>query len=196
MKDSILLLQDLIAGFMYAILIFTTFLGYVEGYDLYQQTHSFGAPVLLFTALALCTVFYPSQYKDSSKGDAVQIVAAYAGLGIGSWLGYQLGYFHVSEVPQPYSIAVPTFSWCVMAFLRFTTGVAVLACLHTVTRWCSIRFYSYIYGLNEPDKSHPGVMTAYKFTTYASVGVGAALLAPLVHLQLGIHRPALFHEVL
>lgn len=188
--------QDLIAGFFYAILIFLAFVGYLEGYDLYQQTHPFAAPVLLFTALALCTVCYPSNYKDSSKGDAVQIVAALTGVGIGSWLGYQLGYFHESEMSQPYSIALPTVSWCGLALLRLATGAGVLALLYVVTRWCSIRFYSYMYGLDGPDKTFPGVMTAYKFTTYTVVGTGISLFAPLIHLYLGIARPAVFREVL
>ncbi|CAG5114580.1 unnamed protein product [Candidula unifasciata] len=187
---------DLLVGFVYALAIFFTFLGYVEGYDLYQQTHPFSGPVLLFTGLTMCTVLYPTHHKNSSKADAVQIVAAYTGFAIGNWLGYQLGYMQESDISKPYSIAVPTLSWCFVSLLRFITGVAVIGFLHTVTRWWSIRFFSYIYGLGEPDKTHPGVMMAYKFTTYATVGSGAALFAPLLHLRLGIHRPALFYEVL
>lgn len=192
----IFLFQDLVVGCAYALVIFFTFLGYVEGYDLYQQTHPFSGPVLLFTGLTMCTVLYPTHHKNSSKADAVQIVAAYTGYAIGNWLGYQLGYMHESDISKPYSIAMPTLCWCFASLLRFIVGVAVIAFLHTATRWWSIRFYSYIYGLDEPDKTHPGVMIAYKFTTYAIVGSGASLFAPLLQLQLGIHRPALFYEVL
>ncbi|CAG5130686.1 unnamed protein product [Candidula unifasciata] len=189
-------LLDLLVGFVYALLISLIFLGCVEEYDLYQQTHPFAVPVVLFTALALCTVCYPSSYKDSSKGDAVQIVAALTGVGIGSWIGYHLGYFHESEMFPPYSITIPTLSACVMAFARFVTGVAVLALIYVVIRSLSIRFYSYMYGLDKPDKTFPSVMTAYKFTTYTVVGIGITFFAPLIHLYFGIHRPSSFYEVL
>lgn len=193
---SIFVFQDLLVGFLYALLISLIFLGCVEEYDLYQQTHPFAVPVVLFTALALCTICYPSNYKNSSKGDAVQIVAALTGVGIGSWIGYHLGYFHESEMLQPYSLTIPTLNACGMALLRFLTGVLLLALIYIVARGLSIRFYSYMYGLDKPDKTCPSVMTAYKFTTYTLVGMGITFFAPVVHLYLGIHRPLAFYEVL
>ncbi|CAL1546044.1 unnamed protein product [Lymnaea stagnalis] len=186
---------DLLAGFVYALLIFFSFMKYVEGYDLYQQTHLIAAPVVLLTSLALCTVCYPSTYKSSCKGDAVQIVAALAGVGLGQWMNYQLGFSQESDSTGPYAIMFPTWGWVGMALLRFVSGVFIIFLMQTFARFLSIRFFSYVYGLDKPDKTFPGVMTAYKFTTYCFVGSGITFFIPIIHLYFGIHRPSIFLEV-
>ncbi|GFO14692.1 sphingosine-1-phosphate phosphatase 1 [Plakobranchus ocellatus] len=187
---------DLLAGFVYSVLIFFTFLRYVEDYDYYQQTHPFAVPAVLAAALMLCTVCYPDSHKNSSKGDAVQIVAALAGTAMGAWLGYHLGYMHEPEIRGPYSLQAPTLMWLGLSVLRFLSGLAVVAVVYVGIRWASIRAFSRLYGLDRPDKTHPSVMTCYKFTTYSAVGMAISILVPIVHMQLGIQRPSLFYEVL
>lgn len=187
---------DLLAGFLYSLLIFLTFLRYVEDYDFYQQTHPFAVPAVMAAALMLCTVCYPDSHKNSSKGDAVQIVAALAGVTMGAWLGYYLGYMHEPQHQGPYSVEMPTLSWLGFSLLRFLSGLAMIALVYLGTRLASLHIFSWLYGLDRPDKTHPLVMTSYKFTTYSIVGFAISLIIPLIHLQLGIHRPSLFYEVL
>ncbi|KAH9500849.1 Sphingosine-1-phosphate phosphatase 1 [Bulinus truncatus] len=117
---------DLLAGFVYAILIFFSFIKYVEDFDAYHQTHLFASVIVLFTGLALCTVCYPTNFKSSSKGDAVQIVASLTGVAIGMWLCYQLGYSHDTGLTGPYSISYPSWEWAIMSLIRFVTGVLVI----------------------------------------------------------------------
>lgn len=162
---------------------------------MYQQTNITAAPVMLLMSLALCTVCYPSNYKNSSKGDAIQIVASLTGVGIGQWFSYQLGLTQAPELLGPYTIEMPTLMWFWMALVRFVTGGAVLALIYLVTRWLSIRFFSSIFGLDKPDKTFPSVMIAYKFTTYCLVGAGISFIVPVFHLYFGIHRPAIFYEL-
>ena len=184
------------AGFVYSVLIFFTFLRYVEDYDYYQQTHPFAVPAVIAAALMLCTVCYPDSHKNSSKGDAVQIVAALSGTTMGAWLGYYLGYMQEPLLRGPYTLDAPTLGWLGLSLLRFFSGLAVVAVVYLATRLASIRAFSWLYGLDRPDKTHPPVMTSYKFTTYSIVGVTISFLVPVIHLQLGIHRPSIFYEVL
>ncbi|RUS76479.1 hypothetical protein EGW08_015763 [Elysia chlorotica] len=187
---------DLLAGFLYSVLIFFTFLRYVEDYDYYQQTHPFAVPAVLAAGFMLCTVCYPDSHKNSSKGDAVQIVAALAGTTIGAWLGYHLGYMHEPQAQGPYSLELPSLLWLGMSMLRFFSGLAMVAVVYLSIRFASIRGFSWLYGLDRPDKTNPSVMTSYKFTTYSAVGAAISFLIPVIHLQLGIHRQSLFYEVL
>ncbi|KAK7008905.1 sphingosine-1-phosphate phosphatase 1 [Biomphalaria glabrata] len=186
---------DLLAGCLYAILIFFSFTKYVEDFDVYHQTHLFASLIVLFTGLALCTVCYPSNFKSSSKGDAVQIVASLTGVAIGMWLCFQLGYSQQTGAEGPYSITSPTLTWVGMASLRFITGVCIIFGVHSVTRIVTIQLFSSFFGLEKPDKTHPSVMTGYKFTTYCMVGICISFFVPVIHMYFGIHRPAVFLEM-
>ena len=189
-------LQDLLVGTLSALLIFFTFIRYIKDYDLYLQTQPFAAIVLLVTALALCTVCYPSDCKFTSKGDAVQIVSAVAGCNIGCWVGVQMGWMAEPEVLSPYVMSAPTLAWVGMATLRFVTGLAIVLSIYLVLKWSTIRFFSYLQGLEVPDKTNITVCTNYKFVTYGTVGFVISIVVPMIHQYFGIHRPAVFTEVL
>lgn len=195
-KVSFFSLQDLIVGTVLSIVLFLSFIRYIEDYDIYQQTHRFAPIMITMTALLLCTVFYPSNSKISSKGDAVQIVSAMAGVSLGSWMLYQYDYMQQPQDLKPYAIATPTLGWLAMSLVRFLFGLVVLGISYLTLKKITVQGFSNLYGLDHPDKSNPSVLTAYKFTTYFTLGFLISYSVPVMYTWFGIERASFFSEVL
>lgn len=171
---------------------------YLLDFDTYQQTATLAPIVTFVTSLSLCTIFYPSSKdgKNSAKGDAVQIVAVTAGVSLATWLNYQLGYTTEPGQNGLYQIAYPTLSFIIVSILRLLVGGIILGVILFVMKKSSVLFFSYIFGLEKPDKKHPYVETGYKFVTYYILGIAIMFFIPIVHNWFGIGRPALYKEVL
>ncbi|XP_046371182.2 sphingosine-1-phosphate phosphatase 2-like [Haliotis rufescens] len=187
---------DVLVGFLFSVVIIIVATPYFKEFDTFQQTHPSAPFVLFTTGLALCTVCYPGNDQHSAKGDAVGTVAVTVGLSYGVWLNHHLGLTSPPEVTPPYAIASPTVAWLALSMIRLFSGAFVLALVREVVTTVSIKAFSYFFGLEKPDKSHPTVQTAYKFVTYFSLGVCVLWAVPYVHKIMGICRSNFYFEVL
>lgn len=166
---------------------------------MFQQSHPVAPLVILGISVALSTVCYPCA-KDrferySTKGDGVQIVAVIAGVTLGTWINYQYGFTVDKGQVYQAQIVFPTVTMVTESLLRFVIGIAILATIYVTMKYSSIRFFSYIFNLDKPNKRHPSVETAYKFCTYYTLGVAIIFLVPYIHFLLGLGRSAYFNEV-
>ncbi|KAK7110830.1 sphingosine-1-phosphate phosphatase 2-like [Littorina saxatilis] len=187
---------DLVCGIVCALAVYAGFSPLMARYDLYQQTHLLAPLVLVVTSLALCTVCYPSPNKGA-KGNAVTITAVVVGLGIGSWLNYQLGFSEVAlNKPQRMPVSAPTLAWLGVALLQLGVGVGAVFAVKVVVRGVTVRVFSAMFGLDKVDTEHPGVFVGYKYTTYMCLGLTISFLAPLIFTALGFGRPGYYQEVL
>jgi len=164
---------------------------------MFQQSHPIAPLVILGFSVALSTVCYPSQSKvsNTTKGDAVQIVAVSAGVTLGTWINYQYGFTVDKGQLFQAQIVFPTLIMIGESILRMVIGVVILGALRSLVKNTSIKFFSYIFNLDKPNKKHPYVEIAYKFVTYYVLGFGIVFLVPYAHFLLGLGRSAYFNEV-
>ena len=170
---------------------------YMKEFDIFLQSHPIAPLLVLGFCVALCTVFYPTQSKvsNTTKGDAVQIVAVTAGGTLGTWINYQYGFTVDKSQLFQAEVFFPTLTMIGESILRMVIGVVILGALRSLVKNLSIKFFSYIFNLDKPNKKHPYVETAYKFVTYYVVGFGIISLVPYTHFLLGLGRSAYFNEV-
>jgi fructose-specific phosphotransferase system IIC component len=188
-------LQDLLAGIVIALGVYVVACPLMGRVDLYQQTNTLAPLTLVAASLALCTVCYPSQHKSAARKDAITITAVMVGLGMGSWLNYQLGYSVMVPKPARLPVALPSLWWLLTSLLQFAVGIVVVFALKVVVKKLTVRFFSAWYGLDKPDSKHPSVLVAYNYTTYACLGLAISFIDPLLFTALGFGRPAYYTEV-
>lgn len=188
---------DIICGVAISLVIVFITAPHLKEYDLFQQSHPVAPLVVLGFGVALCTVCYPKRDKvtNTTKGDAVQIVAVSAGVTLGTWINYQYGFTVDKGQVFQAQMVFPTVTMVAESFLRMVIGVLILGFLRSLIKTPSIKFFSYVFNLDKPNKNHPSVETAYKFVTYYVLGFGITFLVPYTHFLLGLGRSAYFNEV-
>lgn len=188
---------DLASGVIATFVIMLLTVPYVKEFDMFQQSNPIAPLVVLVFTVALCTVCYPNlaEVSNTTKGDAVQIVSVAAGVTLGTLINYQYGFTVDKGQLFQAQIVFPTLTMIGESILRMVIGVVILAALHSLVKYPSIKFFSYIFNLDKPNKKHPSVETAYKFVTTYMVGFGLICLVPYIHFLLGLGRSAYFNEV-
>ncbi|XP_060085856.1 sphingosine-1-phosphate phosphatase 2-like [Ylistrum balloti] len=194
---------DILVGIVLSLAVIALTIPYVGDFDWYQQTHPFAPLVIFISSLAMCTVFYPSsktgdEYTYNTRGDAVQIVAVLAGVGLGAWTNLHLGFTNVidNNADLPYELELPTLKVIAMSVMRFFVGTVILFSMQFLMKIPLVRIFSYIQGLEKPDKKHPQVEVGYKFVMFYCLGMAISFIIPFVHCMFGLDRPAFYTEVL
>jgi hypothetical protein len=169
----------------------------MKEFDMFQQSHPIAPLVVLGFCVVQSTVCYPNQSKlsNTTKGDAVQISSVLGGVTLGTWINYQYGFTVDKGQLFQAQIVFPTLTMIGESILRMVIGIVILGALRSLVKNLSIKFFSYIFNLDKPNKKHPYVETAYKFVTYYVVGFGIISLVPYTHFLLGLGRSAYFNEV-
>ncbi|XP_033761764.1 sphingosine-1-phosphate phosphatase 2-like [Pecten maximus] len=193
---------DILVGIVMSLVIIILTTPYVDDFDWYQQTHPFAPLVIFISSLAMCTVFYPSSktgdvYTYNTRGDAVQIVAVLAGVGLGAWTNLHLGFTNVvnNKAEMPFEVELPTLKIIAMSVMRFFVGTVILFSMQFIIKSPLVRFFSYMLGLEKPDKKHPQVEVGYKFVMFYCLGMAISFIIPFVHCMFGLDRPAFYTEV-
>lgn len=173
---------------------------YLADLDWYQQTHPFSPAVILISSLALCTVFYPSSkredvYSYNTRGDAVQIVAILAGVALGAWINYHLGFTTVVQSDVPFVVELPSWKVFALSVLRFFVGTVIVMLIQFTLKGPLVKFFSYMVGLEKPDKRHQQVEVGYKFVLFYLLGMAISFFIPFVHCMFGLDRPSFYTEV-
>ncbi|XP_021340801.1 sphingosine-1-phosphate phosphatase 2-like [Mizuhopecten yessoensis] len=193
---------DILAGVVFSLVVIVLTTPYVADFDWYQQTHPFAPLVIFISSLAMCTVFYPSSktgdvYTYNTRGDAVQIVAVLAGVGLGAWTNLHLGFTNVDDNKTDllYEVELPTLKIFAISVLRFFVGTVILFTMQYLLKSPLVRFFSYMLGLEKPEKKNPQVEVGYKFVMFYCLGMAISFFIPFVHCMFGLDRPAFYAEV-
>lgn len=194
---------DILAGIVMSLTVIVLTTPYVADFDWYQQTHPFAPMVIFISSLAMCTVFYPSSktgdvYTYNTRGDAVQIVAVLAGVGLGAWFNLHLGFTSVVDNKEaiPYEVELPTLKVFALSVMRFFVGTVILFTMQFLLKPPLVKFFSYMLGLEKPEKKHPQVEVGYKFVMFYCLGMAISFIIPFVHCMFGLDRPAFYTEVI
>lgn len=182
---------DVIAGFLFSLLILLIFGPALDTIDTFNQTHPY-APVLIVSLhLGLGLFSFTLDTWSTSRGDTAQILGSGAGIALASHLNYRLGLLPdppVSMLPlHPPAFTVSMIGLCV---LRFLLGVIILLATRAIMKALTIPLVCWIFGIPSNDvrkaRQHMEVELPYRYIVYGTVGFNALFLVPFVLAHIGL----------
>jgi len=194
-----LLMQDVIVGLLYVAALMVVFLPYLGVIDQFLLYSPYAPVVCTVVPLLLCIV-YPAQNNwSTARGDTVLMVSAGSGVALGHWMSFQYGFMRKANLPPPYDIIPPTWTWAGLVVLRMLTGVSVLLFLRQTVAFVVYRVACYVARVDHRDRVASrqcfAVELPYKFVTYATISIGMVYAAPAMFRALGIERETFFTEI-
>ncbi|XP_063295017.1 sphingosine-1-phosphate phosphatase 1 [Pelobates fuscus] len=183
---------DVIAGFLYAILIIIVFHPLFEIIDTFNITYKYAPFAIIGLHLAMGIFSFTLDTWSTSRGDTAQILGSGAGIACGSHVNYMLGLMLEPSpdllplIPPP--ITVTLFG---KALLRFLIGVVVLLVIRAAMKKISIPLACKVFGIPCHDirkaRQRMEVELPYRYITYGSVGFGAMFVVPYLFTWIGLH---------
>lgn len=189
--------QDVLVGCLISFIVAGFVLPFKNEIDWFIQT-SPTSPVLMFLlCLAFSTVLYPApEIGNQTRPDCVKVIAALTGCLMGQWGNYFNGMSQAIPPEGLFEVYLPSLKTIACAILRFMIGVITVALVKTVVQTISVKFLSYIFGLEKADRHHPKIQVPYRFITYMAVGIIISWTVPILHNKFGLGRPFYYMEVL
>jgi len=190
---------DVIAGLLFISFLMAVVLPYLGAIDNFL-IHSMYAPIICIVLPITMCLMYPTPNRwSTARGDTTLIVSSAAGVTLGHWLSYQLGFMQKSTSPPPYDIIPPTWTWAGLIVLRMSIGVSVLLVVRYVVGTVVFRIVCLVMHVDHRDRAAAKqlwrVDLPYKFVTYATLSVGMVYAAPVMFRALGIERETFFTEI-
>lgn len=182
---------------MISLVVAAFVLPFTKEIDWFIQTNP-ASPVLIFLlCLAFSTILYPApEIGNNTRPDCVKVIATVTGCLLGIWGNYFYGMSQAVPVEGLYEIYMPSLKIVACAILRFMIGVLTVALVKTVVQTVSVKFLSYICGLEKADRHHPKIQVPYRFITYMALGIIISWTVPILHHKFGLGRPNYYVEVL
>lgn len=192
-------MQDVLVGLLYVMVLMIVFLPYLGAIDQFLLYSQYAPVVCIVVPLLLCMIYPAPNRWSTSRGDTMLIVSASSGIALGHWMSFQYGFMQKANLPPPYSIIPPTWTWAGLVMLRMLTGVMVLLIVRQSVAAVVYRIACYIAAVDHTDQAavrrHFAVELPYKFVTYTTISVGMVYVAPAMFRALGIERETFFTEI-
>ncbi|OCT68479.1 hypothetical protein XELAEV_18039781mg [Xenopus laevis] len=185
-------LGDVIAGFLYAILILIVFHPALEIIDHFNLTYKYAPLIIISLHLALGIFSFTLDTWSTSRGDTAQILGSGAGIACGSNFNYMLGLM-VDPTPEQLPFIPPSITVTLIgkAMLKFVIGVVVLLMLRAAMKKISIPLACKVFGIPCDDirkaRQRMEVELPYRYITYGFVGFGAMVIVPYLLTLIGLH---------
>ncbi|KAI5611703.1 sphingosine-1-phosphate phosphatase 1 [Silurus asotus] len=182
---------DVIAGFLYSLLILAIFSPCLEAIDTFNRSSSY-APICVVSLHAILGLFsFTLDTWSTSRGDTAQILGTGAGIAVATHLNYQLALIHdppASMLPmQAPALSVGLFGW---SLLRFVFGVVMLIVTRGVMKALTIPLVCRVVGISSRDvrkaRQHMQVELPYRYIVYWTVGFSAFFLIPFIFSCVGL----------
>ncbi|XP_029453989.1 sphingosine-1-phosphate phosphatase 1 isoform X2 [Rhinatrema bivittatum] len=129
---------DVIAGFLYAILIMVVFHPVLELIDNFNLTYKYAPLIIISLHLAMGIFSFTLDTWSTSRGDTAQILGSGAGIACGSHVNYMLGLTDPLPDVLPFMPPVITVTLVGKAMLRFLIGVVILLMVRAVMKKLTI----------------------------------------------------------
>lgn len=139
------------------------------------------------------------------RGDTAMTVSVTAGLQIGVWLNYQMGYMVTPDATPPYDIIWPTYPMLGLMILRTILGLCCVVATRAIAKSISYAVVCAALGKNKNELRNSAntlenrdkiiVELCYKYFTCCMIGFNAAYLLPNVFKLIGIGRPDFYTEI-
>lgn len=189
---------DVIAGLLLAFFLMFFFLPWIDILDDFQLQHPF-APLFTLGLAILLAVNYPELDQwSTSRGDTTNILGICAGIYVGSWLNFQLGYLTGPSMSPPFKIIWPPFHDTGVMLLRMCIGIAIAVATQAIMKAFTYPLLCRICNLDHKDpksKQRLIVEVPYGFLVYGAIAFNVAFTATRVFVILHIEREMWYTEI-
>ncbi|XP_039175453.1 sphingosine-1-phosphate phosphatase 1 [Crotalus tigris] len=181
---------DVIAGFLYALLILVVFLPTVDLVDNFNLTFTYAPLIIVSFHLALGVFSFTLDTWSTSRGDTAQILGSGAGIACGSYVSYRLNL--MPDPPQEMLPLVPSLTVNLFgkAALRLLIGLVFLLLVRMIMKKVTIPLACKVFGVSSADvreaRQHMGVELPYRYITYGTMGFSVAFFVPFLFCLIGL----------
>lgn len=177
-------LQEVITGFLYSLLILAFFHPLLETIDSFYMTDHFAPLVIIVSHVSLGLVAFSLDSWSTSRGDTAQALGTGVGAAIGTHVNYQLGLLLDPQLSSlPLTLPPISFSLVFLSLLRFVIGVAIILVTRMVMKAVTIPSLCRLFGLPTDDvrqaRQHMKVELPYRYIVYSVVGFSCVSVVPL-----------------
>ncbi|XP_026079496.1 sphingosine-1-phosphate phosphatase 1 [Carassius auratus] len=182
---------DIIAGFLYSLLILVVFSPALDIIDTFNRTHPYAPLIIISLHVGLGLFSFTLDTWSTSRGDTAQILGSGAGIALASHINYHLGL-----LPDPpasmFPIQPPSFTLSLigLCLLRFLLGVIILLATRAVMKALTIPLVCWVFGIPSSDvrkaRQHMEVELPYRYIVYGAVGLNAHFLVPFLFVCVGL----------
>ncbi|XP_009583283.1 PREDICTED: sphingosine-1-phosphate phosphatase 1, partial [Fulmarus glacialis] len=182
---------DVIAGFLYAILILVVFHPVVDLIDNFNLTYKYAPLIIISLHLALGIFSFTLDTWSTSRGDTAQILGCGAGVACGSHVNYIMG-LKLDPPPDtlPLSLSSLTVTVFGKAILRLLIGVIVLLLTKIAMKKATIPLACKIFRIPHDDvrkaRQRMEVELPYRYITYGMVGFSLMFIVPCLFHFIGL----------
>ncbi|XP_067277599.1 sphingosine-1-phosphate phosphatase 1 [Pseudorasbora parva] len=182
---------DIIAGFLYSLLIVVVFSPALDIIDTFNRTHPYAPLIIISLHVGLGLFSFTLDTWSTSRGDTAQILGSGAGIALASHINYHLGLLPdptASMLPlQPPSLTLSLIGLCL---LRFLLGVLILLATRAIMKALTIPLVCRLFGIPSGDvrkaRQHMEVELPYRYIVYGAVGLNAHFLVPFLFIHVGL----------
>lgn len=179
------LLQDVIAGFLYSVLILLFFLPALDLIDGFNLTCRYAPLVIVSLHLGLGLFSFNLDAWSTSRGDTAQILGTGAGVALASHVNHLLGLMPDPTLEQlPLSMPALSTRLVGVAVLRHVLGVLVLVAMRALMKAITIPLVCRVFRVPSTDvrkaRQHMEVELPYRYIVYGTVGFNVLFLVPLL----------------
>ncbi|XP_059421851.1 sphingosine-1-phosphate phosphatase 1 [Carassius carassius] len=182
---------DIIAGFLYSLLILVVFSPALDIIDTFNRTHPYAPLIIISLHVGLGLFSFTLDTWSTSRGDTAQILGSGAGIALASHINYHLGL-----LPDPpasmFPIPPPSFTLSLigLCLLRFLLGVVILLATRAIMKALTIPLVCWLFGIPSSDvrkaRQHMEVELPYRYIVYGAVGLNAHFLVPFLFVCVGL----------
>uniref|UniRef100_A0A9J7ZJI6 Sphingosine-1-phosphate phosphatase 1 n=1 Tax=Cyprinus carpio carpio TaxID=630221 RepID=A0A9J7ZJI6_CYPCA len=183
--------EDIIAGFLYSLLILVVFSPALDIIDTFNRTHPYAPLIIISLHVGLGLFSFTLDTWSTSRGDTAQILGSGAGIALASHINYHLGL-----LPDPPASMFPlqppsfTLSLIGLCLLRFLLGVIILLATRAIMKALTIPLICWLFGIPSSDvrkaRQHMEVELPYRYIVYGAVGLNAHFLVPFLFACVGL----------
>ncbi|XP_041132553.1 sphingosine-1-phosphate phosphatase 1-like [Polyodon spathula] len=176
---------DVIAGFLYSILILVVFQPALEIIDNFNLTCTYAPLIIISLHLAMGLFSFTLDTWSTSRGDTAEILGTGAGVACASHLNYALGLMPDPPLELlPFSPPTLTAGLVGKSVLRFVLGILILFVIRAVMKALTIPLACKIFRIPCQDiqkaRQRMEVELPYRYITYGTVGFSALFLVPCI----------------
>ncbi|KPP71814.1 sphingosine-1-phosphate phosphatase 1-like [Scleropages formosus] len=182
---------DVIAGFLYSVLILVLFHPALDMVDTFNQTCCYAPLAIISMHLVLALFSFTLDTWSTSRGDTAQILGTGAGIALGFHLNRRLGLLPDPPLWQlPFTPPMIDTALLAKSLLRLLLGLMVLLLIRAVMKVLTIPLVCRVSGVCSDDvrtaRQHMEVELPYRYIVYGTVGFSCSFLAPLLFSYIGL----------
>uniref|UniRef100_A0A8C0RJU0 Phosphatidic acid phosphatase type 2/haloperoxidase domain-containing protein n=1 Tax=Canis lupus familiaris TaxID=9615 RepID=A0A8C0RJU0_CANLF len=139
----------------------------------------------------LCYHYPAPDFYSPTRADTTTILAAGAGVTIGSWINhfFQLAAGPPGPPPPAAPAPAPAAAGLALSLTKFAVGIALVLAVRRLVQALSLQVLCSWFRVVPRDREarrRLEIEVPYKFVTYASVGICATTFVPMLHRFLGL----------